>query len=183
MKSTTKLGILTAAILLSLACCAQSYERQGTMTFRPSASDAEAHITVNGQTFDSYCKTTDSSISCTDSAGAFYLTFANGNKTTYIGGMLSREHSCASCNPLSEVMLKLMTAKEQKFMYRVAAFQENPQFVQMCSTADSHLRSSIADACTEAARAHPYFCVPSGSSEACYRIFEVQTPSGELKTY
>jgi hypothetical protein len=77
--------LLLVLTLVSLTAFAKNktYDLTGTVSFKATVSNSEAHTTVNGKTYDSYCDVQDSSVSCTDRPGTFYLTLADGQKVTF----------------------------------------------------------------------------------------------------
>lgn len=59
------------------------YGKMGTVSFEETTSNAEAHVTVNGTTYDSYCNVGDSRADCTDNPGNLYLTLADGGRYAF----------------------------------------------------------------------------------------------------
>ena len=79
-------SILTAVLMLTLAGFASAkqkhvYNLTGTVAFESFHSNSEAHITVGGTTYDTYCTSDATSVSCTDSPGIFVATLADGTRT------------------------------------------------------------------------------------------------------
>ena len=121
-----------------------AYAFTGKLEFRATKSDSEAHVTINGTTYDSYCSFSSSRAYCTDSPGFFFVTFQNG-KTM----------------PLTKPDLRYTTVetaifstldKPQTFKYRLAVFP------------DYRIPAGQGPA--------PFFCISTGhSEEVCFPIY------------
>jgi len=121
------------------------YDQTGTVAFSPYHADSEAHMVVNGQSFDAYCNTSGASISCTDSAGVVVVTNAKGKKYY---GLPEAEMYFYKKQTLESPLQKLaFTGHTETFKYRVTV------------ALSPMLRQPT-----------PYFCVPNSTDETCYRI-------------
>lgn len=70
-----------ALVLVTLPAFAKdkpTYTLTGTMSFVAFHSDSSASMTVNGKTYNAYCSTEGTNISCTDQGGVFEATLADG---------------------------------------------------------------------------------------------------------
>ena len=99
---------------LAFAKQPKTYDLTGTVVFESFHSDSEAHVTVNGERYDSYCSTDAASTTCTDSAGVFYVALADGNKYTFIH-LLEFPNQCCD-DPILHAKRKQQSAS---FQYRV----------------------------------------------------------------
>jgi hypothetical protein len=158
-------------------CMPRVYDKEGTVSFHATAADSEAHVTVGSETFDSYCSTRGSSVSCTDSPGAARITFANGYTTVF--HPLDRRRSCggytgtyanlapACADPL-EALAFGVPIQERSFKYRVTAFP-NAELANACRNG-----VSVPDSCS----LQPYYCLQQADpqQEACYRLFSIMSP-------
>ena len=157
------------ALILALTLCGTAsahkeplvYDQTATISFSATSHDAEGHFTdADGRTADVYCDSTTSS--CTETAGAFVITFADGNYTV-IGSSDPLVSRCdlLHCQPL----LSLMTdAKPHEFHYRKTTMNTSIGKVgYMCVGFDSPDN-------------HGKFL----PREACYEIFSLTTKDGLL---
>ena len=142
------------------------YDLVGAISFHSFHSDSDAHVTVGGTTYDSYCNTSDTSVSCSDSGGAFIVTFANGNTTVLVPNALDMEHSVCDhsltlCDPLMTLLKPGVTSA--KFHYRTANFKTvlgpSPFFCVGFTVQDKHGKDK--------------------DQERCYEIISVETPDGK----
>ena len=136
----------------------KTYDLTGTIKFKSFSHDSEAHVTVNGETHDSYCSLTGSSISCTDEAGAFVVTFANGDWTMLGHEMsltdLGKSHcdfSLTMCDPLMEI--EKPGVAESSFHYRTDTFKTiagpSPFFCVGFTVQDKHGKDKDQERCYE----------------------------------
>lgn len=160
---------LTDMTIIHTENAKKSYDLIATLRVQATHSDTEAHITVDGQTYDSYCDVNESSVSCSDSAAQFIVTFADGNYTFLGRGNL--DHSQCDdesvCEPLEDLYHSgaLDDLKPVPFHYRTDAFAD----------------------ITGTQR--PYYCVgfsitdKNGNErpqEACYQIFAMFSRDGQV---
>lgn len=82
----TETNLLLAFVVLILVTPAFAktkhvYDQTGTVAYSSFNSNAEAHVTVNGERHDAYCNVDDHSADCSDSAGVFVVKLADGRQT------------------------------------------------------------------------------------------------------
>lgn len=119
----TTLLALILALFCSLTAFAKDkkvYDLTGTVSFESFHSDSSASMTVNGQTYNAYCSTEGSNISCSDTGGVFEATLADG--TLVQVSLPDMVYSTSSGNPV-------LDAKDSKtFHYRLADHRKKSFF-------------------------------------------------------
>jgi hypothetical protein len=92
------------------------YDQTGTVAYSSFNSNAEAHMTVNGERHDAYCNVDDHSADCTTDAGVFVVVLADGRKTVVRNPDL--EWSNGNGNPVLESLKGTKT-----FQYRLTTLR------------------------------------------------------------
>ncbi len=90
-----------------------TYDMAATMSYQAAPkSDSEAHMTVDGTTYDAYCNTSGSSISCSDSnSGIIQITFQHGKWTSLEGAKLVEDFSHCDVEIELDAQIKALEKK------------------------------------------------------------------------
>jgi hypothetical protein len=154
MKLTPYLLILAAAMLVSPAFAEkhQAYDLTGEVSPSLWHSDGEAHVTVGGNTLSAHCSTEGSSISCTDSPGAYIITFADGSWTTLPEIDPEKSHMRFTGVGDDPLLAMMRDGGTHRFQYRLANFWtagvgRGPFFCVGFSKPDAHGKSKEQEAC------------------------------------
>jgi hypothetical protein len=125
---------LAAAMLVSPAFAKEQqpvYDLTGEISYQPFHPDTEAHATVDGRTYNAYCSANGNSEACTDTAGAFIVTFAHGSWTTLNAVDLGWDWTHSN---MADPLLSRITAndnKPTKFQYRIMGVKTKGQVVPL----------------------------------------------------
>lgn len=125
-------AVLILALMIVTPAFAKTkhvYDQTGTVAYSSYNSNAEAHTTVNGERYDAYCNVDDHSADCSDHAGVFVVTLADGRKTQVSTPDL--EWSTGYTNPVLEA-----TKGTKTFQYRLTTLRSLGKKTQFFCVAD-----------------------------------------------